>query len=58
MTKVTSIQRLSTTGGKAPASGCDAAHIGAEVEIPYTADYFFYQAGNGNADNNPRCGAP
>lgn len=41
---VTYIQRLSTTGGKAPASGCDAAHVGAEVRVDYTADYYFYRS--------------
>jgi hypothetical protein len=39
---VTSIQRLHTTGGKAPASGCDAAHENKESRVSYTADYFFY----------------
>jgi hypothetical protein len=39
---VTWIQRLATAGGAAPATGCDADHLGAEVLIPYRADYFFY----------------
>jgi hypothetical protein len=39
---VTSIQRLNTKGGKAPAVGCDAPHAGQEVRAPYTADYLFY----------------
>jgi hypothetical protein len=38
----TSIQRLNTKGGKAPTSGCDAAHLGQEVRVPYSADYLFY----------------
>jgi Protein of unknown function (DUF3455) len=38
------IQRLNTKGGKAPASGCDAAHAGQEVRVPYSADYLFYGA--------------
>ncbi len=42
LSRVTSIQRLNTKGGKAPASGCDAAHAGQELRVPYTADYFFY----------------
>ncbi|HEY1470775.1 MAG TPA: DUF3455 domain-containing protein [Candidatus Acidoferrum sp.] len=42
LSHVTKIQRLHTKGGKAPASGCDAAHTGQEVRIPYSADYFFY----------------
>jgi len=42
-TDVTFIQRLSTEGGVAPATGCDDAHLGAEVLVPYQADYFFYR---------------
>jgi hypothetical protein len=41
---VTSIQRLNTQGGKAPASGCDAAHVGREVRVRYSADYVFFAA--------------
>ena len=39
---VSTIQRINTKGGKAPASGCDAAHAGQEVRVPYAADYLFY----------------
>ncbi len=42
LSRATTIQRLNTKGGKAPASGCDAAHTGQEVRIPYSADYLFY----------------
>ncbi len=42
LTRVTSIQRISTKGGKAPASGCDGAHAGQEERAPYTADYVFF----------------
>lgn len=42
LARATSIQRLNTKGGKAPASGCDAAHAGHELRVPYTADYVFY----------------
>jgi hypothetical protein len=42
---VTHIQRLNTVGGVAPSKGCDAAHAGDEVRIPYKATYaFFYPA--------------
>ncbi len=41
----TFIQRLNTTGGTAPASGCDADHLGATAPVFYTADYYFYRAG-------------
>ncbi len=42
LSRATSIQRLNTKGGKAPSSGCDAAHSGQELRVPYTADYLFY----------------
>ena len=42
LTRVISIQRLSTKGGKAPASGCDAAHADGEVRAHYSADYVFF----------------
>lgn len=40
---VTSIQRLDTVGGNAPATGCDATTVGAKVRVPYTATYYFYR---------------
>jgi hypothetical protein len=36
------VQRVTTSGGLAPAAPCDAAHLGALAKVPYTADYFFY----------------
>jgi hypothetical protein len=42
LSKATTVQRLNTKGGKAPASGCDASHVGQEVRVAYSADYFFY----------------
>ena len=42
--QVTWIQRLDTETGVAPATGCDDAHVNAEVLAPYAADYFFYRA--------------
>jgi len=42
LSKATTIQRINTKGGKAPATGCDAAHAGKEIRVPYTADYVFY----------------
>ncbi len=39
-----SIQRLYTTGGKAPAEGCDQTQLGKEVRVPYKAKYDFYIA--------------
>ncbi len=40
--KTMSIQRVSTVGGKAPESGCDAASVGAPTRVAYKATYFFY----------------
>ncbi len=40
--QVTSIQRLETTGGKAPAGGCSQANLGEKLRVPYTALYYFY----------------
>ena len=42
LSRATSIQRLNTKGGKAPASGCDASHVGQETRVPYSADYLFF----------------
>jgi hypothetical protein len=39
---VTTIQRLNTKGGKALASGCDAANVDKELRVPYSATYKFY----------------
>ena len=40
----TYIQRVNTVGGKAPATGADAEHLGQVVRIPYTAEYYFYRS--------------
>ncbi len=40
--EVVYIQRLYTTGGKAPEAGCNQARDQAEVLVPYTAQYLFY----------------
>ncbi|HXZ14184.1 MAG TPA: DUF3455 domain-containing protein [Candidatus Sulfotelmatobacter sp.] len=42
LARVTSIQRLNTKGGKAPSTGCDAAHAGQELRVAYSADYLFF----------------
>ena len=42
--EVTYIQRLSTVGGLAPTDGCDTAHIGSLAQVPYSAQYVFYEA--------------
>jgi hypothetical protein len=42
ISRATTIQRLNTKGGKAPANGCDADHVNQEVRVNYSADYLFY----------------
>jgi hypothetical protein len=42
LSRATTIRRLNTKGGKAPASGCDSVNAGKEVRVPYSADYLFY----------------
>src|ERR1700676_1752294 len=42
LSRATTTQRLNTSGGKAPASSCDASHAGQEIRAPYSADYLFY----------------
>ena len=45
MAQTTFIQRVNTSGGIAPATGCsDDDHIGKVALVPYTTDYFFYRA--------------
>jgi hypothetical protein len=44
LTRTTFIQRTATTGGMAPADGCEADTVGDVVEIPYTADYHFWKS--------------
>ena len=42
LSRVTTIQRIHTKGGQAPAASCDASRLGIEEKSPYTADYYFY----------------
>lgn len=40
----TFVQRLKTSGGVAPGTGCSqSGNVGATAFVPYTADYFFYK---------------
>ena len=41
---VSSIQRLHTAGGGAPAGSCSLASAGQELRVAYSADYLFYAA--------------
>ena len=42
--RVDSIQRLETHGGKAPSEGCDQSAMGKQLHVPYTAVYYFYDS--------------
>lgn len=42
--KTTFIQRLETTGGKVPGTGCDASKLESESRVNYTAIYAYFKA--------------
>jgi len=46
--RVTSIQRVNTVGGKPPSTGCDSSHQGDQVRVNYEADYYFFRAASPN----------
>lgn len=49
LTATTFVQRLSTSGGVAPSTGCSSsADVGHLAFVPYRADYFFYRAHRDN----------
>jgi len=37
------IQRTNTVGGKAPTTGANSSNVGEEINIGYTAEYYFYK---------------
>jgi len=44
LSETTFIQRLNTSGGVAPSTGCTSStDVGKQAFVPYTADYFFYK---------------
>jgi len=45
LSQTTFVQRLNTAGGVAPSTGCAVSgDVGKMALVPYSADYFFYQA--------------
>ncbi len=47
LARTTFIQRVNTSGGVAPDTGCShSGQVGAVALVPYTTDYFFYRAGS------------
>ncbi len=54
LSRVTSIQRIHTEGGLAPAANtCDGSASGKESRSAYAADYYFYAPGHGRAGVAP-----
>jgi uncharacterized protein DUF3455 len=44
LTPTTFIQRLNTSGGAAPSTGCSlSTDVGNQAFVPYTTDYYFYK---------------
>jgi Protein of unknown function (DUF3455) len=53
LTETTFIQRLNTSGGVAPATGCAvSADVGKKALVDYEADYFFYRAADRDTDDD------
>jgi hypothetical protein len=51
LSDTTFVQRLNTSGGLAPSTGCSSsADVGKQAFMPYTADYFFFQGPDTDAD--------
>jgi Protein of unknown function (DUF3455) len=42
--KITSLQRVNTVGGVAPATGCSTGDIGKQARVNYKADYIYFTA--------------
>ena len=52
LTATTFIQRLNTSGGVAPSTGCTlSTDVGKKALVPYTADYFFYKDAESDTDD-------
>jgi hypothetical protein len=51
LSRTTFIQRLNTKGGSAPTGSCK---VGDQALVPYTADYYFYQAEHEDPDQSDR----
>lgn len=51
--ETTHIQRLNTSGGMAPSTGCSrSTDVGAKALVSYTADYVFYKGAEDDADDD------
>jgi len=53
LTVTTQVQRLNTSGGIAPPTGCSVStDVGSKAFVPYTADYFFYRIADRDDDDD------
>lgn len=57
LSKVTSVQRVHTSGGAAPRDGCSQATAGKQARVNYTADYYFYTRAAASASRDFDIGA-
>lgn len=44
LSRATWVQRLNTSGGRKPTTGCTSGQIGAFQFVPYSAEYYFHRA--------------
>lgn len=42
LSKITSLQRVNTVGGVAPASVCDASSLGTRAQVPFSTEYIYF----------------
>ena len=47
------LQRVNTTGGLKPSSGCTASTVNTRKLVDYTADYYFYEQLANRAISSP-----
>jgi len=47
--KITAVQRLNTSGGVPPETGCSQSEAGSIVRAPYAADYYFLAVEDGSS---------
>ena len=53
LVQTTHIQRLNTSGGVVPSTGCSrAADVGRKALVSYTADYVFYKGGASDTEDD------
>jgi hypothetical protein len=51
LTRAAYLQRVNTSGGKAPTAGCsEDDHVGDKALVPYAADYVFYRKSGGRLE--------